>query len=52
MFKKRRIILLIMPITLKAATNVLQLSNTTFSAIRGEEFETILFIEEENKCNR
>ena len=55
MFKKGRIILLtiiitmlllIIPINLKATTNVLQVSNTTFNAIRGSEFETTIFIEE------
>ena len=55
MFKKGKIILLtiiitmlllIIPINLKATTNVLQVSNTSFGALRGSEFETTIFIEE------
>jgi hypothetical protein len=40
------LLLLIIPINLKATTNVLQVSNTTFNALRGSEFETTIFIEE------
>ncbi len=40
------ILLFIAPFSIKAATNVLQVSNTSFGVVRGQEFKTTLFIEE------
>ena len=40
------LLIFIFPITLKASSNVLTLSNTEFGAIRGEEFTTTLYVEE------
>ena len=54
MFKKGRLVIVILlmllvlitPISLKASTNVLQISNTSFEVIRGQEFDTTIYIEE------
>ena len=39
-------LLFIIPINLKATTNVLQVSNTSFGVLRGEEFSTTIYVEE------